>query len=160
MKKLYLYLFTVVLTLFFSCNKIKTSKPLNDLASVPSALNPDKLGLEVVTIYYDKKSRTISTLYGNRLAFLSASDTIDSHKAGEVYMMVTWQAIDNQQWFGAKIPGKPQEIEIVKVVVSEEGNKYIKYTKYAGETLALLPDIKDQKQRSDYILSRRASILP
>lgn len=160
MKKLSLVLIPMLILLISSCNKVKTAPPINDHAALPSLLNPDRLGLEVVTIYYDKKNGTISTLYGNKKAYLSAVDSIVSHKAGEIYMMVTWKEIDNEQWFGAKIPGKAKEIEVVKVVASAEGHTQTKYERYSGKKLALVTDVPDEKQRSEYILSRRASILP
>lgn len=160
------YLLTLFgIALFVSCNKISNANPINDVASLPSSFGFDARHQKVVALFFDKKNGTIATLYGNDFAFDSASNSLHSHVAGEVYTMVTWKYEANPQWFGGTVPGELQEVEVLKLVPSKDG--YIKdYSRYLGKYLVLDAAVRGSSiranemlhQRTDYMLSQRAAL--
>jgi hypothetical protein len=72
-------------------------------------------------MYVNPKSHTTATLYGNDAA-MQAVQTRGTgpvggpvYPAGAVLALFTWGQRDDPHWFGARIPDRPQSVEIVQV---------------------------------------------
>lgn len=155
MKKLIALFFTGSI-LFSSCtDQPKQIKLVNDQASLPSAFNFDKLGLKVMSSSIDKKHNTMSTLYANTLALQNAIKGLKIHMPGEAFALVTWKRQADDHWFGANIPGELQSLELVNTTRTA-----VSYKKHEGKTLTLNVDTTGSKQRINYILSQRPSVMP
>lgn len=134
---------------------------LNAAANLPEQLQFDKLGLKVITSMINKKEATMSTLYGNDLALNYAKSERDSTIAGMEFALVTWKQQEDERWFGAKIPGKFQHVEMV---TSKANGNHIQtsYKIYTGkeENGKWKNDSLTGKARIKYILAQTASVMP
>jgi hypothetical protein len=131
----------------------------NERAKLPETFKFDTLGLKVMSSFFNKKSGTMSTLYANPFALSNALDGDKSHRAGEVFALVTWKQKADGNYFGADIPGDLQSVEIIKSAIAAK-NAPVSYKKYTGKNLDPAPDIPHQKERITYIFSQRPSVMP
>lgn len=130
---------------------------LNKAASLPEHLHFNQLGLKVITSMISKKEATMSTLYGNELALKYTKSKGDSTLAGMVFALVTWKQQDDERWFGAKIPGQFQSVEMV--TTKANGNAVqTTYKIDKGEKLNI--GSLAEKERIKYILAQKASVMP
>ncbi len=111
-------------------------------------------GSKILATFIDTKSNTMSTLFGNdvamraaKTAFAGATATIATgYPEGSVLTLVTRGRQEDPHWFGARIPGSIQSVEMVQL-----GQGAIHYE---GKPVA------DTSQRLKEILSIRPNILP
>jgi len=154
------YLLLGSVFLLSACNG-DNSKPqlMNDKAALPSSFKFDGLGLNVMASFINKRSGTMSTLYANQLALQNAIKGVKVHAAGEVMALVTWKQQDDDHWFGAKIPGNVQTVELIKTVASS-GIILADYKKYSGKNLFADVDTLQKKERIAYIFEQQPSVMP
>ena len=132
---------------------------LNEAAGLPHNLQFNKLGLKVITSMINKKQATMSTLYGNNIALEYTKSKKDSTVADLVFALVSWKQQDDERWFGAKIPGQFQSVEMV---TSKANGKEVQtlYKVYKGKNGKWQSDPLQEKAQIRYILSQTASVMP
>ena len=90
---------------------LKESAAIHELADLPE--NP--LLLHGITSRIQPKDGTLSTLYGNTIAYDHAhTKGAGNYPAGAVLYYVTWQSEADKQWFGANVPALIKTVEQVK----------------------------------------------
>lgn len=129
---------------------------LNDAATLPQKLNFNQMGLKVITSMSNKKQATMSTLYGNELALDYTKSKGDSATGGMVFALVSWKQQDDERWFGAKIPGQFQSVEIL----TTKANGKTLDTSYKIYKDKWQTDPLTEKTRIKYILAQKASVMP
>jgi hypothetical protein len=134
----------------------------NHAASLPAGLPYQPLRWTPITMFVDRKSHTMSTLYGNDLAIKSvdarsAFPSAPQYKPGAVLALVTWVQRDDPHWFGARIPDVPSAVELVTV-----GPELAPaYQSFAGPGLAEThPEAAAIAQRESFLLNLRPAPLP
>jgi hypothetical protein len=133
-----------VYTLPITMARVSGDEVVNNSAAVPQANLPDQpLGWSAITMYVDRKTHTMATLYGNDEAMQgvqaqAAHSAIPvggpkgpAYPAGAVLALVTWVQRDDPHWFGARIPAAPQSVEFVQVAAGQP----ISYRSFAGAGL-------------------------
>jgi hypothetical protein len=134
---------------------------LNDEANLPQKLQFNQLGLKVITSMINKKETTMSTLYGNGPALKYTQSKKNSTVGDMVFALVTWKQQDDERWFGAKIPGKFQSVEMITLKASEnEIQTLYKIYKGKDENGKWQNDPLTSKARIKYILAQTASVMP
>lgn len=105
-------------TVLFATECVNCHKPLKDndyVFTSPISLKEDPLKWKVITTQIDKKNKTMSTLYGNDIAFQHARHpTAATWPEHAELAMVTWNQKPDERWFGANIPAQIKSIERVK----------------------------------------------
>jgi hypothetical protein len=106
-------------TVLFANECVNCHKPLKDNDYVfthPLPLETDSLlKWNVITTMADKKNKTMSTLYGNDIAYQYArTQKGTDYPANAQLRLVTWNQQEDDRWFGANIPAKIKSIEVVK----------------------------------------------
>jgi mono/diheme cytochrome c family protein len=110
----------------------------NSAAVLPATLPYQPLTWNAITMYVDRKARTMATLFGNRAAMegvqMRGAAPLGGPKypAGAVLALVTWVQRDDPHWFGGRIPAMPESIEFVQVAATEHT---ISYQRFAGNGL-------------------------
>ncbi|WP_183564865.1 cytochrome P460 family protein [Mucilaginibacter sp. SP1R1] len=161
MKMHYILLAAIVLMLSACTEHTPSEDLLNKKAAIPASFNFSKAGLKVITSSFNRKNKTMSTLYGNDLALKTAIACGTSYPAGENLTLVTWKQQEDDRWFGARIPGDLQSIEVVKTAHSNTDNgTTISYQKFEGRQLAINTDTLGQKARIKYIFAQKPSVMP
>ena len=125
----------------------------NRAAMLPGGLPYQPLRWTPITMFVDRKSRTMSALYGNEAAAKSlharsASPTAPSYDQGAVLALVTWAQRDDPHWFGARIPDRPASVEFVTVGPQNT----FSYRRFDGPNLA-------EAHLSSVATAQRASFL-
>ncbi|KIO76886.1 hypothetical protein TH53_12350 [Pedobacter lusitanus] len=128
---------------------------LNDAAGLPQQLHFEQLGLKVITSMINKKAATMSTLYGNVTALNYAKAQKDSPVGDRVFALVTWKQQNDERWFGAKIPGQFQSIEMV----TSKTNGHTLYKIYSGKG-KWRNNALTENARIKYILAQTAAVMP
>ncbi|RAJ33075.1 cytochrome P460 family protein [Pedobacter cryoconitis] len=129
---------------------------LNEAANLPVELHFNQLGLKVITSMINKKEATMSTLYGNEAALKYTKSKEDSTTSGMVFALVSWKQQDDERWFGAKIPGPFQRVEMV--TTKANGNTIrTSYKTYTGKWQT---NPLTEQARIKYILAQKAAIMP
>jgi hypothetical protein len=68
----------------------------------------------VLGLGVDSERTSFSMLQGNDLAARHAqSRASEPYPPGSILSLVTWSAVDDERWFGARIPGEPAGIDIL-----------------------------------------------
>jgi hypothetical protein len=149
-----------MMMLSFGCGSDKRQL-INNTASLPDSFKFDEMGLtRVINSAINRKKSTMSTLYGNDVAFSHAAATADSsYPAGSVLALVTWKQQEDPNWFGANIPGELAGIELIRVNGPATA---ISYRQYSGSALrpALDRDTVQVHTRIRYILGEKPSVMP
>ena len=160
MKKSHFYAWIFFVVLICSCNDT-TNLPdnINTKASFPDPGKFSTDGLKFITSFVNKKAGTMSTLYGNVLALQKTKDLNAALVGGESFTLVTWKQQEDEHWFGAKIPGDLQSVEILKAN-SGGSQMMINYQRYEGKDLVLNPDTSYNRERIKFMLVQRASVMP
>lgn len=96
-------------------------------AALPDGLPYRPLDWSAITMYVDRKTRTMATLYGNDAAMRRGP----SYAEGAVLALVTWAQRDDPHWFGARIPDVPRSVEFVQVAAGGQ----LVYRRFAGAKL-------------------------
>lgn len=104
-------------TALFANECVNCHKPLKDNDFVftnPQSLKEEPLKWKVITTQIDKKNKTMSTLYGNDVAFEYARHSLSGNYPEHAALaMVTWDQKADEHWFGANVPAKIKTIEMV-----------------------------------------------
>lgn len=122
--------------IFSACgNQAPEAGLINTQASLPNSLKFEEMGLKVKSSFINKKAGTMSMLYAS------------GPGSGETLVLVTWKQQDDARWFGAKVPGALNTIEIVAAN---------SYRKYEGGKQVNVEDMA----RLAYILRQQPSVMP
>ena len=135
----------------------------NDAAALTGELPLDPLQWRVIGSIVDPATTTMSTLFGNEVAVQSArSGRIGRYPPGAVVSLVTWAQQDDPRWFGARIPARPQSIEVVAVHDVARAGSPFEYQAYRGEPLrkAPAPDAATVAERVEQIMGQPAAVMP
>lgn len=144
-----------------SCSEKKSPEQIiNQKASLPEALNWEAARYKVITSFIDKKDSTMSILYGNDLArktFIASENRVIP---GETLALVTWKQKADENWFGARIPGTVNTIELIKTSTQNAGVPAIAYSLYKGKEFNLSKDTTNNQTRIKYIFGQQPSVMP
>ncbi|TDN36803.1 hypothetical protein E4631_21655 [Hymenobacter sp. UV11] len=133
---------------------------LNEAASLPPAFNFSKLGLRVLTSVINQRQGTTATLYGNDQARQAALEGAGAAQSGEVLALLTWRQQPDPNWFGARIPGALQSLELLRTGPAGAGRPAVTYQCFTGQNLALRADTLHQQERIAYLLAQKLAVLP
>ncbi|SHL85797.1 hypothetical protein [Chryseobacterium polytrichastri] len=158
MKNYSIYLI-LALILIVSCQQ-KSQKVLNVEASIQKSdeLKENPLLMSPITSSIQPKKKTMSTLYGNDIAFNYAKTNFNSnYPQNSTLYEVTWMQKPDELWFGANIPKEVLSVE--KITFLDKG--IIAYEMFQGKTLkrAKMDEVKESLRR-DTILSQRMAVSP
>ncbi|MRX70509.1 hypothetical protein SAMN06265349_10810 [Flavobacterium resistens] len=141
----------VLIIILSGCNR-NNENNINEKASVSAldALPENPLLLSPITFSINPNKATMSTLYGNKIAFQHAKIKADSsYPNGAVLYEVTWKQKADSLWYGANIPDKIISVEKIQFT----GNTAPKYELYAGHPLKKVSS-NDENKRTTIILSK------
>jgi hypothetical protein len=93
-----------------SCNEVSGK----EIAIREYAFNDS--GLQVITNWINEKAGTMSVLYGNAAAAEYHANDNAKHAAGELYTLATYKQQDNKLWYGSRINGELQQVEVVSLL--------------------------------------------
>ncbi len=132
---------------------------LNQDAAPVGELPSNPLQGKVITSWVDKKDSTMSTLFGNDVAWQYARTNAEmQYPAGSVLSVVTWEEQEDPRWFGGNIPQRAKVVEFV--TVTSPGT--YSYQRYEGSPLKKVASVEgnDPKGRAAYLLEQRAAVMP
>lgn len=136
-----------------SCNEISGK----EIAIREYAFNDS--GLQVITNWINEKAGTMSVLYGNAAAIEFHTKDSGKHAAGEFYTLATYKQQDNKLWYGSKINGELQQVEVVSLVPpalkTATGYSIAYLNRWPGSATP-----SDTTGRVQTILSATASLFP
>ncbi|MEN4760996.1 hypothetical protein ABEG63_11735 [Chryseobacterium sp. C39-AII1] len=146
------------LAIIISCEQ-KSKEFLNIEASVQQndELKENPLLMNPITSSIQPKDSTMSTLYGNEIAFDYAKQHSDSnYPKNAVLYEVTWKQKPDELWFGGNIP---KEIYSVEKITFDNANSV--YERFAGNPLKKI-QIKEaeEKLRKDFIIHQKMAVSP
>jgi hypothetical protein len=78
---------------------------------------------------------------------------------GEVLALLTWQQRADPNWFGARIPGALQSLELLRTGHAGAGHPAVTYQCFTGKNLTLLADTAHQQERIAYLLAQKPAVL-
>jgi hypothetical protein len=142
----------------YSCNNTSKQSNLNDKGSISELgdLKENPLLLGVITTQINSKDKTMSTLYGNKIAVDYAAKHIETnYPSGAVLYEVTWQQEPDAVWFGANIPANLISVE--KVMFFNENKP--SYTLYKSKYLKKSKN-NNSYDRLNQITSQRFAATP
>jgi hypothetical protein len=153
MKKIVLFLILMI-----SCGQ-KSKETVNIRASAQRSdgLEENPLLMSPITSSIQPNDSTMSTLYGNEIAFHYAKQHSDSnYPEGTILYEVTWRQKPDELWFGANIPKEIFSVEKIYF----RGNDYV-YEKFEGNPLKKISIAKvDSDLRQSFILSQKMAVSP
>ena len=146
------------LAIIISCEQ-KSKEFLNIGASVQQndELKENPLLMNPITSSIQPKDSTMSTLYGNKIAFNYAKQHSDyKYPKDAVLYEVTWKQKPDELWFGGNIP---KEIYSVEKITFNDINS--NYERFEGSPLKKI-QIKEaeEKLRKDFIISQKMAVSP
>ncbi len=146
------------LAIIISCEQ-KSKEFLNIEASVQQndELKENPLLMNPITSSIQPKDSTMSTLYGNEIAFDYAKQHSDSnYPKNAVLYEVTWKQKPDELWFGGNIP---KEIYAVEKITFDNDNSV--YERFEGNPLKKI-QIKEaeEKLRKDFIIHQKMAVSP
>jgi hypothetical protein len=133
---------------------------LNEAALLPPSFDFNKLGLRVLTTSVNRRQTTTATLYGNDLARQAALEGTGAARPGEVLALLTWRQQADPNWFGARIPGALQSLELLRAGNPSAGHPALMYQCFTGQNLTLRLDTLHQQERITYLLAQKPAVLP
>jgi hypothetical protein len=149
------------LVLLSSCaEKPDNAELMNTAAALPASLNFTQLGLKVITSGINQQESTMFTLYGNNLALKRSKGANLPVLPAETLALVTWKQQDDKHWFGARIPGTIQAIEMIRTAQGINGNTEVNYQRLEGRELRLSQDTLDNTERINDIFTYKPSVMP
>ena len=132
---------------------------LNTDAMLQGDLPSNPLRGKVITSWINKSDATMSTLFGNDVAWQYArTNAAMQYPTGAVLSAVTWGQQEDPRWFGGNIPQKPKAVEFVTVT----GQGAYSYERYEGSPLKRVASVagSDAKDRAAYLMGMRAAVMP
>lgn len=158
MKNYSLFLF-FAFVLLVSCQK-NAENILNLEASIEQSdeLKENPLLMKPITSSIQPKIKTMSTLYGNDIAFEYAKlKSSSDYPQNAVLYEVTWAQKSDELWFGANIP--KNMISVEKISFLDKG--LIIYEMFQGKALKRVKtDNKNENLRINAILSQKMAVSP
>lgn len=158
MKNYSIYLILALMQIV-SCQQ-KSQKVLNVEASIQQSdeLKENPLLMSPITSSIQPKEKTMSTLYGNDVAFNYAKTNFNSnYPQNSTLYEVTWAQKPDELWFGANIPKEVLSVE--KITFLDKG--VIAYEMFQGKTLKKIKmDELKENLRRDAILSQKMAVSP
>jgi hypothetical protein len=136
------------------------SGQLNEAASLPPSFDFSKLGLRVLASSVNRRQATMATLYGNDLARQAALGSNRTAQPGEVLALVTWRQKADPNWFGARIPGALQSVELLRTAPRSTDRPAVTYQCFTGKDLTLRADTLHQQERIAYLLTQKPAVMP
>jgi len=133
---------------------------LNEAASLPASFNFSKLGLRVLSSSVNHRQATMATLYGNDLACQAALAGTGAAQPGEVLALLTWRQQADPNWFGARIPGALQSLELLRTGPGSTGRPAVTYQCFMGKNLTPQADTLHQQERIAYLLAQKPAVMP
>jgi hypothetical protein len=133
---------------------------LNEAASLPTSFDFSKLGLRVLASSVNRRQATMATLYGNDLARQAALEDTGAAQPGEVLALVTWRQQADPNWFGARIPGALQSLELLRTAPGSAGRPAVTYQCFIGKNLTPRTDTLHQQERIAYLLAQKPAVMP
>lgn len=121
-------------------------------------LKENPLLMKPITSSIQPKIKTMSTLYGNDIAFDYAKTHFSSdYPKNAVLYEVTWAQKPDELWFGANIPKNIISVE----KISFPDNGFVLYEMFQGKTLKRVKtDHKNENLRIEAILSQKMAVSP
>lgn len=105
----------------------------NTEAALPAGLAVDPSGWRAIGASFDPSAGLIATTLGNDVAVKHArSSEAGSYPAGAVLARVTWSEQADREWFGARIPGVPRSLEVVRFSAGDGGAGAPSYESFDG----------------------------
>lgn len=146
------------LAIIVSCEQ-KSKEFLNIGASVQQndELKENPLLMNPITSSIQPKDSTMSTLYGNEIAFDYSKNYSDSkYPKDAILYEVTWKQKPDELWFGGNIPKEIYSVE--KITFNDENSTY---EKFIGKPLKKI-QIKEaeEKLREDFIVNQKMAVSP
>lgn len=156
MKKYNLFL---IFILIISCSE-KPKELINMNASIRQSkeLKENPLLMHPITSSIQPKDSTMSTLYGNDIAFNYGRSHSDSnYPKGAVLYEVTWKQKPDELWFGGNIPKEIYSVE----KISFDTNNSTHYERFEGNPLSVkATDENSNDVRKEMILSQPMAVSP
>jgi mono/diheme cytochrome c family protein len=134
----------------------------NRAATLPAGLPYQPLRWTPITMFVDRKTHTMATLYGNQAAVKSLdlrnnSSVPPRYGQGAVLALVTWVQRDDPHWFGGRIPDSPTSVEFVTVGQQNTSS----YRSFDGPNLTEThPSATSIERRNSFLLGLRPVSLP
>ncbi len=163
MKKLLLLPFLALGLAGCSSTNPRVVTRINEDASLTGKLPYNPLDQKILTSWIDRKSATMSTLYGNDSAVQYArTHAAHDYPAGTVLSLVTWSQQEDPRWFGGSIPANAKSVEFVSVKAAADGNLTYSYEAYSGQPLSRTTQENGSapNERAAYLLAQRSAVLP
>lgn len=156
MKNIIIPFFCFLLTI--SCGQ-HSGNILNLTASVQQndELKENPLLMKPITSSINPENRTMSTFYGNDIAFNYAQHHSDAdYPKDAILYEVTWKQKPDDVWFGGNIPKEIYSVEKISFTDSQPV-----YERYEGKPLRLISGnpVKDGL-RKDIILDQKMAVSP
>jgi hypothetical protein len=135
---------------------------LNQDAMLVGDLPANPLRGKVISSWVSKQDATMSTMFGNDVAWQYARTNAEMvYPTGAVLSVVTWSQQEDPRWFGGNIPKKLKAVEFV--AVTERGG--FRYERYEGSPLKRVvttnvEDLDAATKRGSYLLAQRAAVMP
>jgi hypothetical protein len=79
---------------------------------------------------------------------------------GERLVLLTWKQKNDSNWFGARIPGKLQSVEMVNIEIDSTTRLTTGYKIYVEGKLWSKPGDVYRKERIAFILGQLPSVIP
>ncbi len=135
---------------------------LNADAALAGNIPNDPMQWRVITSGVDPGNSTMFTLFGNDAAVRYArTNTARAYPESSALALATWHQQEDSRWFGGKIPAQVTSVEFVEIGVPASGMLSTLYRAYKGSPLqeSAIPKT-EAEQRTTYILSLRAAVMP
>lgn len=155
------YVYTLPIT---SARQSRTEVVNNVAASLPTSLPWQPLHWRALTMYVDRKTHRVATLFGNDKAIQVldrrevALAIAPAYPSGSVLALVTWAQRDDPHWFGGRIPNTPLMVEYVQVSAEKRSEQYRVFE--GGALAESHPDAGDGARRVKFILGLEPVSLP
>ncbi|HSC36868.1 MAG TPA: cytochrome P460 family protein [Chitinophagaceae bacterium] len=131
--------------------------------SVPAGLPAGFLEWKVICTMIDRKHQTMSTLYGNDTAIAYARSNRQGHYPKEAILaLVNWRQQEDGRWFGARIAGNVESVELVTFNGPAPSPVLPRYKMFRGKPLQWQRggDAQAEAARAAYIVQQEAAIIP
>ena len=89
------------------------TQDINPQSALRAALPYPVLDWKVLTTSADRERASMSTLFGDDMAVLAARKN-QPYPVGSKIALTTWQQRNNPNWFGSRVPGDAQRIELIE----------------------------------------------
>lgn len=153
----------IIMALFSAALIILCSKPAENTINLSASLKQNDelkenpLLMKPITVSIQPKDNTISTFYGNDIAYTYAKKHQDSnYPDNAILYQVTWKQKPDEVWYGANIPASFYSVEKISFKDSQSA-----YERYEGKPLRTVSHDKAANDaRKEIILKQRMAVSP